>query len=139
MKKKLVLVLLTMAFVCVLCGGNAMAAETKASEILSYYLVTIERGSSAGEIKVNYDVRADLSGTIGVESIEIYKSNGSYVTTITGTTSNGLLKSGSKKHSGTYTYTGTAGVSYYAVVTVSAKAGTVYDSDEITTGTAKAP
>lgn len=133
MKKRIISVLLIMAFCFALCGGIAVAAETRASEILSSYLVTLTAGDNAGEVKVNYDVRSSRTGVVGVESIEIYQSNGIYVTTIDGTTANGLLKSDTKRSSGTYTYSGTAGVSYYAVVTISAKAGSIYDSRMVTT------
>lgn len=135
MKKRIVSVLLIMAFCCALCGGIAVAAETRASEILSRYHVTLTEGDSAGEVKVNYDVQSSRTGVVGVESIEIYESDGTYVTTIDGTIDNGLLKSGTKQSSGTYTYSGTAGVSYYAVVTVSAQAGSIYDSRTVTTAT----
>ena len=139
MKRKWVSFILVMSFVCVLCGGVAVAAETRASDILSSYQVASDKGSGKGEFKVKFDVQADLSGTIGVESIEIYKSNGEYVTTITGTTENGLMKSKSYSCSGTYTYTGSAGASYYAVVIISAQSGSIYDSRLITTKIVKTP
>lgn len=137
MKKRFVSFLLVMSFVCALCCGIAAATATRASDILSSYHVASDQGSGTGEFNVKYDVRADLSGTIGVESIEIYKSNGVYVTTIYGTTENGLMKAKAYRCSGTYTYTGSAGASYYAVVIISADSGSIYDSRQITTNIVK--
>ena len=74
-----------------------------------------------------------------LEKIVVYKSDGSYVKTITGTTSNGLIRSNSSLHLDSYEFSVTSGVSYYAEVTVFAKVGTEYDSRTITTSTVKAP
>lgn len=139
MKKKALSFLLILTMLCTLCCGAATAAELRSSEILASCMVTMTSGSGTGEVKINYSVKSSRTGTVGVESIEIYKSNGTYVTTITGTTGNGLMKSGAYQCSGTYTYKGVSGTYYYAVVTVSATAGSVYGSDSVTTGTAKAP
>lgn len=139
MKNRIVPFMLAMAFLCSLCGGIAAAAETRSSDILLSYQVTLSAGTNTGEVKINYDVKAEKNGTVGVESIEIRQSNGAYVTTITGTTSNGLLASDAVRNSGTYVYQGTSGTYYYAIVTVSAKAGSLYDSRDIKTGIAKAP
>ncbi len=131
---------LTMVLTC--CSGAALAAtfSPQASLTLSSYEVMIKAGSKSGEIRINYDVTASkLADSLGVSSIEIYKSNGSYVTTITGTTSNGLVRNDSGSHMGVYSYIGTSGVSYYAKVTIFATVGSVSDSRTITTSTVKAP
>ena len=80
-----------------------------------------------------------MASFIGVESIKIYKADGSYVTTITGTTSNGLVESNSDICKSFYDYKLTSGVSYYAKVKVFATVGSEYDSRTITTSTVKAP
>ncbi len=139
MKGRIVSFLLAMSFVCVLCGGVAVAAQPRASDILSSYQVAGAAGSGAGEFKVKFDVQADLPGTVGVESIVIYKSNGVYVTTIYGTTENDLMRSGAYSCSGTYIYEGSAGASYYAEVTISAKSGSIYDSRVVITNIVKTP
>lgn len=139
MKKRVVPFMLAVALLCALCNGTATAAELRGSDILSSYQVKLSAGTNAGEIKISYDVRADVSGTVGVESIEIRQSDGTYVTTITGTITNGLLKSSTSNHDGTYVYQGTSGIYYYAIVTVSAKSGALYDSRDVKTGIAKAP
>jgi hypothetical protein len=141
MKRTFTFVLaLTMVLTC--CSGAALAAtfSPQASLTLSYYEVVLLAGSKSGEIRINYDVGASkLADSLGVSSIEIYKSNGSYVTTITGTTSNGLVRNNSSSHMGVYSYIGTSGVSYYAKVTVFATVGSVSDSRTVTTSTVKAP
>lgn len=130
---------LIMAFTC--CFGLTSAVEMSpmASITISSRSATMKAGSSSGELRISYSVTANMSATsLGVSSIVIYKSNGTYVTTITGTTSNGLVSSGGT-HMGTYSYIGTSGVSYYADVTVFAATTTDYDSKTIMTPTVKAP
>lgn len=123
-----------------LCVGVVSASEARASLTLSSYSVVADPGSDPGEFKITYDVRAiTYADRVGVSSIEIYKSNGIYVTTISGTTSNGLLRSDAVRHRSSYTYTGTPGASYYAAVTVYAKIGSDSDSRIITTDIIKTP
>ena len=139
MKKRVfpfILVIVCLFSVC----GSALALEIRASSTLMSYPVSASRGSSSGEIKISYDIQANnFADSLGISSIEIYKSDGTYVTTITGSTSNGLVRSNASRHRSTYTYTGTSGTSYYAEVTVVAKIGSDYDSRTVTTATVKAP
>ena len=132
---------LAMVFTC--CCGVASAAEnseTRASLTLSFYNAELVAGDSKGVISVDYDVQSSkMASFIGVKSIKIYKADGSYVTTITGTTSNGLVESNSDICKSFYDYKLTSGVSYYAKVKVFATVGSEYDSRTITTSTVKAP
>lgn len=132
---------LVMAFTC--CYGVVLAADvpnTRASLTLSDYNVELYAGDSRGAVYINYDVESSkLADSIGVESIAFYKSDGSYVTTITGSTRNGLICTDTILHAGDYDCALTSGVSYYAKVKVFARVGSEYDSRTITTGTIKAP
>lgn len=131
---------LTMVLTCFCGAALAATLSPRASLTLSSYEVMLKAGSKSGEIRINYDVTASkLADSLGVSSIEIYKSNGSYVTTITGSTSNGLICNNDVSHMGVYSYIGTSGVSYYAKVTVFATVGSVSDSRTVTTSTVKAP
>lgn len=124
------------------CGATAVSDRPTpmASPTLAEYNVALKAGTSSGELKVVYDVTASkLADLVGVSSIVIYKSDGSYVTTITGTTGNGLIVSSNFGHAGSYAYLGTSGTNYYAKVTVFATIGSVSDSRTITTSTVKAP
>lgn len=140
MKRLAALILALM--MTVTCFGAATATELgapRASLILAGYNAVIKAGTSRGELRISYDVTASgPANRCGVSSIVIYKSNGSYVTTITGNASNGLTTSGGS-HSGTYSYIGTSGVSYYAEVTVFAENSTTSDKQTVTTSTVKAP
>lgn len=130
---------LSIAFTCCYGGVFAKGAQTRASLTLSAYSAGLKAGSSGGTISISYDVQASKwADSVGVESIAIYRSNGSYVTTIAGTTSNGLICADSNIHKGTYSYVGTSGVSYYAKVTVFAEVGANYDRRTVTTSTVKA-
>lgn len=138
MKRAFALVLtLMMTISC--CLGVASAAETvdtRASVTLSDYNAMIKAGSGSGDILIGYEVSANMIATeVGVSSIAIYKSGGTYVTTIYG----GMSSYNDDFCKGTYTYSGTSGVSYYAKVTVFATSGSVSDSRTVTTSTVKAP
>lgn len=86
-----------MVIVC--CYGSVSALEapdTRASLTLSSYNVGLTAGDSAGMISISYDVQSNkLASSIGVETVDIYKADGSYVTSITGSTSNGLIETNS--------------------------------------------
>lgn len=140
MKKRFLPFLLAISCLFSMCIVGVSAIENRASTTLASYPVTIVKGSRSGEVKISYDVRASgTADSVGVSSIKIYESDGSYVTTITGSTGNGLIRNGASRHNSSYTYSGTSGVSYYAKVTVFATIGSDYDSKTVTTGTVKAP
>lgn len=132
---------LTMAVTCFI--GVASAANTvepQSSVTLGAYSVTMKAGSNSGELRINYTVNANsTANSVGVSLIKIYKSNGTLVATITGTTSNGLIATSSFMHAGQYTYSATSGTSYYAKVTVFATIGSITDSRVVTTATVTAP
>lgn len=136
--KKISLILSMVLISLLICP---IAAQARASENIANHEVNALQGDGRGEISIDFVVRATASlPKIGALKITIYKANGDYVKTIWGNTSNGLLspKSG-RYYSNTYTYEGTPGVSYYAVVTVCAGTATDYDTREITTATVRAP
>ena len=127
-------------FSCIpLASANSMA-ETRASEYLHGHTTYLTPGSSSGEVRLEYVVLATrVMNYVGVSKIVVYKSDGSYVTTITGTVSNGLLGTSDAHHPGNYIYHGTPGTSYYFAVTVYAGDSTGSDSRTVTTNTVKAP
>lgn len=119
----------------------AISADTmRSSPTLNAYSASLKQGSTAGKITVSFDVAANRQATsLGVSSLKIYKADGSYVTTIYGTTNNGLITTQNFRYISLYTYTGTSGTSYYAEVTVFATIDGVTDSRTVTTNTVKAP
>lgn len=111
-------------------------ASVYASDYLAQYGAALIATDTKGKYDIYYDVTATkTSDTIGVSKIKIYKSDGSYVTTITGTVNNGLIIENDCCHAGVYTRYGVSGNSYYAEVTVFAKRGSGSDSRTITTNT----
>lgn len=140
MKKRFLPLFLVVMLALSLCCVTALAVESYASITLGGMTVTAASGSKQGEIKISYDVKASgIADKVGISSIKIYKSNGAYVTTISGSTENGLIRTNAIRHKSSYIYNGTSGTSYYAVVTVFADIGSDSDSIEVTTSTAKAP
>ena len=124
----------------ILSGTVVCASTLRASPTLNAYSAIITKGNSTGKIVITYDVAANtLADSVGVSSMKIYKSDGSYVTTITATSLNRFTDSGVMSHRNSYTYTGTSGTSYYAEVTVFATIKGVTDSRTITPNTVKAP
>lgn len=138
--KRTIALTLTMVMALIFCLGaftTASAADSRASVTISSYSASMKAGASKGELRISYNITANaFASELGVSSIDIYKSNGTYVTTITGTTRNGLVTS-SNTHIGTYSYKAVSGTSYYAEVTFFATIGSNTDSKTVTTGTVK--
>ena len=124
------------------CCTSAFAATEsgeRVADILNVYTASASTGTKSGEVKITYRAGANrLSMAIGVASIAIYKSDGSYVTTIKGTTANGLISFNTDQKSGSYTYKGTSGVFYYAIVTITATSGSETDNKAVRTNIAQA-
>lgn len=142
MKKRIVQILLVFAIVVASVPDAYASGDITpyASNYLNRYLVTLVSGDSSGEVVLSFSIRAmDKMSLLGLSKVEIYRSNGAYVTTIFGNTTNGLLGSSASYHSGMYTYHGASGVSYYAVATVYAGNSSGSDSRSVTTNTVKAP
>lgn len=140
MKKRFLSFGVIMALMLSLCGGAAFAADVRASKTIRLYTASASKGSNAGELKIFYDVQANYSADeVGISSIQIYKSSGSYVTTIIGTTSNGLIRTSISRHRSSYIYEGESGESYYAVVVGFATIGSDSDSKTVTTDTVTVP
>lgn len=135
------ILMLTMIFTY--CCGAVFAAEApnpRASFTLLGHSAELYIGDSRGAVYINYDVESSKhADTIGVESITFYRSDGSRVATVSGSTRNGLIITNTNIHAGDYDYTLTSGVAYYAKVKVFARAGSEYDSRTITTSTITAP
>lgn len=141
MKKRLSALFIIIALLVSCCQlVSASNIQPRASEYLSRYTVALGPGDETGEVKLAFSVTAtDTMSQVGISKVEIYKSNGSYVTTIYGNSTNKLLGYSTEHHSGCYIYNGVSGTSYYAKVTVYAKDSTGSDSRIVTTATAKAP
>ena len=139
--KRICSTVLVLAVVLSCCAGAFAATDrvARTSNILEVYTASAATGTNSGEVKITYRSRANQSATtIGVSSIEIYKSDGSYVTTIWGSTSNGLMAGNTQIKNGTYVYKGTSGVYYRAKVTISATAGGETDNKPVWTSSARA-
>lgn len=141
--KRILAIILSLALSISCCCSSAFAAtisEPRASLTLSNYNVTLDPGNSSKEISFTFYLYASKTAdSIGVETIKIYKSNGSLVKTITGTTGNGLISTNDFMYVDSYDCLLTSGVSYYAEVTIFARLGSTSDSRTITTATVTAP
>lgn len=136
--KKLSLLLAAVLISITVCSA---VAQARASENISNYSANAVQGDSRGEIHIDFSVRAPQSfSKLGALKIVIYKANGDYITTIWGSTSNGLLSPQSGRvYACSYPYKGTPGTSYYAVVTICAGTAADYDIREIKTPVVRAP
>ncbi|WP_295748327.1 hypothetical protein [uncultured Oscillibacter sp.] len=70
---------------------------------------------------------------MGVKRIEIYKTSGTHVATVRGSTSNGLLREDALGHLSHFTFNATVGETYYAVLTMYAERDGGSDSKTYTT------
>lgn len=119
---------------------NAMAAEARASAWLSGYGASIVAAGN-GKIKIEFTVVGTGTMTkLGASTIDIYKSNGTFVKTISYTASgNGYMMGyNTAYHSGSVPYSGTAGQNYYAIVTFFAKDSSGSDNRSYKTSTTTA-
>ena len=139
MLKRLFAFLLSIVLVSSLCGAS-FAVEDRASTTLNSYGVSMKAGNKPGELRISYDVRAKRTAdSVGVYSIVLYNSVGVYMTTVLGSTKNGLIETDDVTCMGTYSHTAVPGNSYYAAITVFAEIGDDYDSRKIVTDTVTAP
>lgn len=118
------------------CSGAAFAADSDpfASLTLSRYVAEALSGNSRGEIIISFNVKSSKpSATLGVESIDFYTRDGEFVDSVSGTTSNGLVRTDSSIHSSDFVYDLPSGEYYYAEVTIFAEVGSEYDSRTVTT------
>lgn len=119
--------------------GYASAEDAtlpRASLTLSRYFVEAFAGS--GEIIISYDVKSSkIADSVGVESIDFFTADGDYVTSVSGSTKNGLIRTNNDNNFGDFEYDLPSGKSYYAEVTVFAEVGSDYDSRTVTTSTVR--
>lgn len=121
--------LVSAVLICI--SGTQAYAQTRASDYVARYSVSAHQGEKRGQIDIECNIRAKWAvPKIGVLKIEIYQSNGSRVTTIQGTTSNGLLSSKTSVVPGT---------TYYAKVTLCAGTASDYDVRYVQTQRVTAP
>lgn len=114
---------------------HTFAAEARASAWLSAYSASIE-ASGNGIITIKFRVVGTGTMTkLGASTIDIYKSNGTFVKTISYTASgNGYMMGyNTAFHSGSVPYSGVAGQKYYAVVNFYAKNSSGSDYRSYTT------
>ena len=114
---------------------HAFAAEARASAWLSGYGASIVAAGN-GIIKIEFRVVGTGTMTkLGASTIDIYKSNGTFVKTISYTASgNGYMMGyNTAYHSGSVPYSGVAGQKYYAVVNFYAKNSSGSDTRSYTT------
>lgn len=129
----------SVVLICI--AGTRGYAQTMASNYIAGYTVSAQQGGSRGQVSIYSYIKANgVVPKIGVLKIEIYKSTGALVTTIQGTTSNGLLSPKSNvAHTVTYTYNGVPGTTYYAKVTLCAGTNSDYDVRYVQTQKVTAP
>lgn len=111
-------------------------APMRASDYFSSYSVAATSGSE-GDVAISISIRPKRTmDSIGATKIVIQEKNGNRwkeVYTKTGSNYNGLLDSDSSSFRGSYTYSGTSGKTYRAIVTLYAKDAFGSDSKTVTT------
>ncbi len=140
MKKRCLAFLLALSLVTAFCSVPVLALEDRASKTLSSYLAVMEPGDKSGQLLFTYNICAnDFADSVGISSIALYNSKGVYMTTILGSTTNGLIEENDFTCTGSYSHTAVSGNSYYAAITVFAEIGDDYDSRTVTTKIVTAP
>lgn len=143
MKRALSFVL-TIAFAISLCVCAVEAAPLmdesivpmRASDYFSYYSAAATSGTG-GDVAISISIRATKTmNSIGATKIVIQEMNGNRwqeAYTKTGTIYNGLLDGDASSFRGSYTYPGTSGKTYRAIVTLYAEDAFGSDSRTVTT------
>lgn len=131
MKKKAYKVILFILIMAMALSTVAFAAEARASEYIRSTTTYIS--ASNGVVTVDFRIYATgVMTDIGVKKVEFYTESGSLVKTCSYTSSaySYMMTSGTYTYYESVTYNGTAGTSYYAVVTF--YAGNSTGSDSVT-------
>lgn len=139
--KKMALVFTSLVLlIASLCqAAAAIEISPRASLYLSNYGAYLYEGSSRGGIRVEFTVSGTReSDLVGVSKLSIYKGDGTFVTSVTGSVSNGLLAKNLKTYPGSYTYYGEANEVYYMVLTMYAERDGGSDSRLYTTNQCRA-
>lgn len=137
MKRSIALICSVILMMSLFCGSAN--ATTYASDYLDSYDASLSTGIRSGQLSLSFCVYANDSMTsIGISSISVYTAGGTYVKTISGSTSNGLLASQTSRHEGVYTISMTPGQEYYLRLTFVARDSYSGDSKPFTTNTATA-
>lgn len=101
-KQRFISAVIALVLVFTTCSGVAWADASdmlRSSPTLTRYGAVITEGDRAGRIVITYDVLAShIAESVGVSSIKIYKSGGSYVTTIYATERDGERGRASPAH-----------------------------------------
>ena len=137
MKRSIAMTICVILLVSLFCGP--VKAATYSSEYLYRYNGTLSTGNRSGELSLNFSTIARGAMTsIGISRFDVYSADGSFVKSVNGSTSNGLLASNTPSHSGAHTIKVTSGQRYYLEVTFIAKNSLGSDSKWTTTNTATA-
>lgn len=136
MKRSISLAFCAILVLSLLCGFAK--AATYSSDYLNSYDASLSTGNRSGQLTLNFQAYSagGAMKTLGISSVAVYTAEGSYVKTISGSTSNGLLASQSFCHTGTYTINVTPGQEYYLRLTFVARDSYSGDSKSYTTNTA---
>lgn len=137
-EKKIITIIITLVVVLSL-SVNAFADYLPLSNpniaITSGYI------SKAGNGKINIFFDVTATGkmvTLGAESIALYKSNGSYVTTLYSSNYDNMLGSNAAWYSSSVSYSAESGQTYYAIITFYADSGSVSSTATYTTASVTA-
>lgn len=130
--KKIVLILIAFVLIFSFAFSTVAYAEPRrANPIISSKSASILVDDS-GKITIHFTVSAKgTCSTLGVSSISLYNSDGTLLKTYYSSAYANMLGSNVSYHSGTVTYPGKVGQSYYAVVNFYA----VYNGSTASTGT----
>lgn len=142
--KKMTLVFTSLVlFIASLCqGADTIELSPRASDYLDGYSAYLYQGDTTGTVRVEFTVsaneKADRVGVSRLAVLAVYKEDGTFVTSVTGTVANGLLKEGYKTHMGGYTFQGYSNQVYYMVLTMYAEFGGGSGTREYTTNLCRA-
>ena len=141
--KRLILVFTCLVFLTTSLCPTASAIEVSPRAILylTGYTGSLSQGTKSGRIRVDFTVIAtQISDYVGVSQIAIFEADtNTRIAAIKGSVVNGLLREDARSTTGSYTYYGKPGVTYYAVLTIYAEKDGGSDFRMYTTNNCTAP
>ena len=136
--RKILCLILTIIMVVSALGVSVYAVEARESENI-WQCSTNAVAIGNGKVRIDFDITATKPMTkLGASVIYVYSADGALKKTFNSNTYTNMMTTGGSSYCSSVTYSGPAGVSYYAVVVFSATDSSGSCSKNKTTNTVTA-
>lgn len=135
--KKIMRIISIMLIIATMLASMTAIVGARASRYIDTHFATIAAVGS-GKVDISFTINGtDTMNQIGAKTIKVYTSVGTLVKTFSYTSYSSMMTTNKVSYANKVTYSGTAGTTYYAVVTFYAEKGGS-DTKTYTTASVKA-